>query len=319
MEKTFYTEKRRRRAKLIFNPASGLTNRSPVQLMDILTELQQWKLNPEVSILEKDTDLSAIIGDALDRGITLFIACGGDGTVSAVAKELSGKRATLGIIPTGTQNNIAFGLDLPADIAGAAAVLRTGRRVRADLGLVLYNGVETPFLEICSVGLMSSLFSSGDDIQHGHLERIGDFLAKFAASAPSKITMLLDGRSEISTMGYLVLICNMAYVGRHYQVGDAKSCRDGVLDVYLFRDLTKLDMMGCLIKKTDFRTSRNAHIQHFRVHSVTIEAAPPMTVMADGVKFGDGPIEIKVLHRNLGVMVPAVKEQPTEGGDGKQQ
>ena len=34
--------------------------------------------------------------------------------------------------------------------------------------------INTPFLEVCSVGLVSTLFSSVDDIQHGNLARVGD-------------------------------------------------------------------------------------------------------------------------------------------------
>ena len=46
------TNKRRMRAKLIFNPGSGETGESPVQLMDVISEMQAWKLVPEAYLVE---------------------------------------------------------------------------------------------------------------------------------------------------------------------------------------------------------------------------------------------------------------------------
>ena len=43
------TNKRHIRAKLIFNPGAGTTGKSPVQLMDVISEMQAWKLVPEAS------------------------------------------------------------------------------------------------------------------------------------------------------------------------------------------------------------------------------------------------------------------------------
>ena len=81
-----YTNKRRRRVKLIFNPVSGANRGSPVKLMDVIKELQAWKLVPEPYLTEPDSDFSAVVSEAVAQGIHLFAVCGGDGTVSAVAR-----------------------------------------------------------------------------------------------------------------------------------------------------------------------------------------------------------------------------------------
>lgn len=307
MEPLYFTEKRRRRAKLIFNPSSGSAGRSPVQLMDLLREMQAWKLAPEVFLVEPGCDIRAMVTDSLEKGISLFVACGGDGTVSSVARELEGKRATLGVIPTGTQNNIALSLGIPKEIPRAVALLRTGRRVRADLGAVRFGERQSPFLEVCSVGLLASIFSSGDKIQHGHVEHIGDFLSKFTGSSPSKIHLLLDGRTEIDTVGHLVLLCNMPYIGRNFSVGGERAYRDGALDVYLFRDLSKLSLLNRLFRKGGLGDAKGAGLQHFRVRSAAVSAAPEMCVMADGVTFGKGKVCAEIHPGAIAVMVPSAE------------
>jgi len=269
---------------------------------------------PEVCVLDLDCDLSKIVSETLTKGIHLFVACGGDGTINAVAKVLAGRSATLGIIPAGTQNDIALSLGIPKDIPAAVAILRTGRRIKADTGKVICGDIETPFLELCSVGLMSSLFPSGDDIQHGHLERIGDFLATLATSAPSKIKLLLDNRQEIIATGHVVLITNMPYIGRHYQVGEATAFHDGLLDILLFASLSKLDLLGCAFKEgTNVCELEDPRIQRFRARRADIDTNPEMPIMADGIALGEGAVHVEVHHHSLAVMtgVPT-KKMPIE-------
>jgi len=308
-----YTDKQRKRVKLIFNPKSGSTNESPVQLMDIIGMLQAWKLTPEVFLIEPDCDLEKMAVEALAHGIHLFVVCGGDGTVSAAAKVLASLPATLGIIPTGTQNNIAHSLNIPTDISDAISVLRLGRRTKIDMGMVTCNNIQTPFLEVCSIGLMSSLFPSADDIQHGHMERIGDFLATLTGSAPSNIELLLEEKGEVSREGHVVLVSNMTYVGRHYRVGEANAFKDGLLDVLLFSDLSKLDLLGCALKGTDMCELEDHRIERFHVSKLDIDTTPSMSVMADGIMLGEGKVHLEIQHSSLAVMLGiTARKKPEE-------
>lgn len=301
----FYTNKRRRRIKLFFNPVSGEANHSPIGLADVVKELEAWKFIPEVCVLSMDSDLPKMVQESLTSGIRLFVACGGDGTVSSVAKAVAGKPATMGIIPMGTKNNVALSLGIPEDLTASVAILRTGRRIRTDTGTVLCGNTETPFVEICSVGLMSSLFSSSDDIQHGHLEKVGDFLAKFASCAPSRIKMLLDGRQEIITTGHVVLVTNMPYIGGHYQVGVKNAYRDGYLDLLLCCGNSKLNLIGCAITgSASVQGTVDPRIQRYRAKKAEIDTEPPMPVMADGRDLGKGAVHVEVHHHSLAVMAP---------------
>jgi diacylglycerol kinase (ATP) len=310
------TNKRHMRAKLIFNPGSGAAGESPVQLMDVISAMQAWKLVPEAFLVEPGCDLPSVVQNALEDGIRMFVVCGGDGTIDVMAGALSGTNATLGIIPTGTQNNVAISLGIPADIPAAIAILRTGRRVKVDMGLAVCGEIKRSFLEVCSVGLLSALFPSADDIQHGDLRRVGDFLATLAASPPAEIHLLLDGKQEIHNLGHVVLVSNMPFIGLHYQVASAASFKDGLLDVLFFADLSKLDLLGYVFQGVGVGKPEDPRIQHFRVRRVDIDTHPAMPIMADGSALGEGPVRIEVRRRVLAVMVgpsaPEVLPGPSE-------
>jgi len=304
MAELLSTKKHPKRAKLIFNPGSGAAGESPVQLMDVISAMQAWKLVPEAFLVEPGCDLPAVVQNALEDGIRMFVVCGGDGTIDVVAGTLAGTPATLGIIPTGTQNNVALSLGIPADIPAAIAILRTGRRIKVDMGLAACGEIKRSFLEVCSVGLLSALFPAADDIQHGNLAQVGDFLATLVASPPAEMHLVLDGKQEINTLCHVVLVSNMPYIGPHYQVGSPVSFNDGLLDVLLFADLSKMDLLGYAIQVVRAGGGpEDERIQHYRVRRVDIDTNPTMPVMADGLALGEGPLRISVRRHTLAVMV----------------
>lgn len=306
--------KRSLRAKLIFNPGAGATGEATVQLMAVIREMQVWKLIPEAFLVEPGCDLPGVVQAALTQGIRMFVVCGGDGTISSVAKILAGTQATLGVIPLGTQNNVALSLGIPTDIPAAIAILRNGRRIKVDMGMATCGNISTPFLEVCSVGLISTLFPSVDDIQHGNLARFGDFLASLVASPPAEINLLLDNKQEIHNLGHVVLVSNMPYLGAHYQFGSAAAFKDGLLDVLFFADLSKMDLLGYIFQGVGEGNPEDPRIQHFHVRRLDIDTHPAMPVMLDGTPLGEGRVQIEVRRHALAVMVnqpaPAVPAEP---------
>ena len=311
---------RRMRAKLIFNPSAGAARGSPIEIVDVIHEMQAWKLVPEAFLVEPGCDLPGVIRDALARGIRMFVVCGGDGTILAVAEALTGTRATLGIISAGTQNNVALSLGIPTDVPAAIALLRTGQRIKVDMGLAESGKSVQPFLLACVVGLASAIFPSADDIQHGNLARIGDFLTTLAASPPAEMHLVLDDKQEIHTQGHVAVVSNMPYIALHFQVGVAAAFSDGLLDVLLFTDLSKLELLGYAAQKVVGAGTEDSRIQHFQARKVTIDTQPAMPVMADGVALEDGPLHISVQRRALAVMVgrsaPSEKETGTHAAAG---
>jgi diacylglycerol kinase family enzyme len=304
------------RAKLIFNPSAGATRASPIEIVDVIHEMQAWKLVPEAYLVEPGCNLPGVVQDALAQGFRMFVVCGGDGTISAVARTLAGTHATLGIIPIGTQNNTALSLNIPNDIPAAIAILRTGRRIKVDVGMATCGKISTPFLEACSVGLASTLFPSIDDIQHGNLAQIGNFLATLASSPPAEMHLLLDDKQEIHNLGHVVLVSNMPYIGFHYQLGTVESFKDGLLDVLFFADLSKLDLLGYVFQGVGVGKPEDSRIQHFHVRRVDIDTHPSMPVMADGNALGEGLVRIEVRRHALAVMAgPAAPEVLPEPGE----
>jgi len=301
-DKPLVARKHHLRAKLIFNPIAGAARPSPVQIVDVIRAMQAWRLIPEAYLVEPDGDLPSVVRKALAEGFRLFVVCGGDGTISSVAHCLIGSGATLGIIPIGTQNNTALSLNIPDDVPAAIALLRTGKRIKVDMGVASCCNISTPFLEACSVGLASTLFPSVDDIQHGHLEKIGELLTTLASTPPSKIHLVLDNKKEMDAVGHVVLASNMPYIGFHYQLGSLDSFKDGLLDVLFFAELNKMELLRYVLQGVGEGKPKDPRIQHLLVRKVEIKADPSMPVLTDGNILGEGPVRLEVRRRALSVI-----------------
>ncbi len=73
--------------------------------------------------------------EAVERGVTLVVAIGGDGTVRAVAEGLAGTDVPMGLLPQGTGNLLARNLDLPlGDVDNLLRIALTGTDRRIDVG-----------------------------------------------------------------------------------------------------------------------------------------------------------------------------------------
>lgn len=298
------SRKRLMKAKLIFNPNAGAARDIPVEILDVIREMQAWNLIPETYLVEPDCDLHGMIRNALTQGIRLFVVCGGDGTITAVASALAGTPAALGIIPIGSQNNTALSLGIPLDLPASIAVLRNGRRIKIDLGMAVCGKTATPFLEVCSVGLVSTLFPSADDIQHGNIARVADFLTALVGTPPAEIHLLIDGKQEVNHFGHVVLVSNMTYTGPHFQVGAPDAYQDGLLDVLSLADLSKLELLGFLLQGVGSGSFIDPRIQHYHVRKIEIDTQPAMPIMVDGTSIGIGQVSLTIRRHCLTVIVP---------------
>jgi diacylglycerol kinase (ATP) len=163
------------RAKLIFNAGSGRPEESPEQLATILSAVQDQQILPEVHTVRPESRLETVVSSAIAAGLKLIVVAGGDGTIDSVVGAIVGKDATLGIIPTGTRNNVAFNLGIGEDIPKSVALLRQGRRLQIDVGRVHFGRSRHWFLDLATLGLLSDLYPMADDLQHGDLGRKARF------------------------------------------------------------------------------------------------------------------------------------------------
>src|SRR5262245_51667248 len=87
-----------------------------------------------VHLTERGGHARELARSAIDRGASLVIAWGGDGTINEVASTLAGSELPLGIIPAGSGNGFANELGLASEPGLAFETALHGRDRRIDGG-----------------------------------------------------------------------------------------------------------------------------------------------------------------------------------------
>jgi YegS/Rv2252/BmrU family lipid kinase len=289
------------RAKLIFNAGSGRPEESPHQLASILSEMQDQQILPEVYTVRPDSPLEKVVEDAIRSGIKLIVVAGGDGTIDSVVGAMVGRDAALGVIPTGTRNNVAFNLGITGNIANSVALLRHGRKLKIDVGRVHCGHSRHWFLEVAALGLLSDIYPMADNLQHGDLAQIGGLFSAFISATPSRLRISLDGHKHLDTTAHMMLITNMPFLGPHFQISSKVSFKDGRLDVFTFSDMSKLNMLSYAMLSRGGLV-KDAGIKHYRAKHIKIHSIPRMPVLADGTLLGEGSLSVHIHPRALTVM-----------------
>lgn len=80
--------------------------------------------------------IEAAVQDAATSDVDVVIVGGGDGTIRTAARHLMHTDKVLGILPLGTMNRLAKDLEIPLDLAGAAAFLADATPSKIDVAKV---------------------------------------------------------------------------------------------------------------------------------------------------------------------------------------
>src|SRR5688572_8626074 len=114
---------------VVINPVSGTLPPDRVR-ETIRSTLQAHNVTFEIYETTGKENVRDTVREAIQKGFELFVAVGGDGTISAVASGLVDTGKPLVVVPTGTWNALARNLDIPLQTDQALELLFQEHRIR---------------------------------------------------------------------------------------------------------------------------------------------------------------------------------------------
>src|SRR5215216_6150639 len=124
-----------RRVSVVVNSTAGAGS-SPPSVEALRAKFLAVGLRAEIAQVQPGGDLLSFVRGVVETGASTVVACGGDGTVSAVASCLVGTNIVLGVLPMGTLNHFAKDLAIPLGEDAAIANIAAGRVLDVDVGEV---------------------------------------------------------------------------------------------------------------------------------------------------------------------------------------
>ncbi|HUQ76861.1 MAG TPA: diacylglycerol kinase family protein [Burkholderiales bacterium] len=219
------------RVTLIHNPGAGRQGEdNGAQLRAFLAE-HGYEVRYQSA---KEDDWKA----ALKKPADMVVVAGGDGTVAKVTRRMVGRGLPVGVLPSGTANNIARTLGLlERPFEELVRGWKNGRRVKLDVGVAAGPWGERYFVEGVGAGLFANLLTkpAGDRVKKrkGAVENALQRLQSLAEIVePVDVRATLDGE-DISGHYLMIEAVNLRYVGPNLHLAHDSQPGDGQFDVVL--------------------------------------------------------------------------------------
>lgn len=292
-------------AHLIFNPNSA-DNRDDQALGQILDALRAHGIETEVTIKTSTKVMRRAVERAAKRGDPLVIVAGGDGTIEKVAAELVGSDTTLGIVPRGTMNNLARALGVPLDLEDACALIAMGTARKIDVGHIKVNAKKNVryFLETAGLGLNAIAFPTGQEVKKGMWNALPNALKKIIGFRPTPTTIELDDGETIQATSQVVTVSNAPLTGMNFLIAPEAKMDDGFLDVAVYDEMNKADLLGYFMSARNGNRADNPKIKKFQARRVRIRLRDAKPVVSDKDSLPEeSDLEIEIVPQALRVIV----------------
>jgi YegS/Rv2252/BmrU family lipid kinase len=285
---------------IIMNPsaAGGRTGRA---LPDVRSRLEALGVEHHVEAT-RSLDHARELARAAVAGGEVAAGFGGDGLIGAVAGELVGTEGVLGVLPGGRGNDFARTLGIPGTPVEACDVLARGQTRRVDLG----RAGERTFLGIASCGFDSEAnrIANAAKVVRGNLVYTYGALRALAGWRPARFEVELETGERRTLTGYSVAAANAKAYGGGMLLAPGASLSDGLLDVVMISEISKLRFLRLLPTVFDGTHTRQPNVEIVRTRRVTVRADRPFTLYADGDPLAELPVTIEALPAAVQVLAP---------------
>ncbi len=243
---------------------------------------------------------------AVADGVATVVAGGGDGTINAVASQLAGTAARLGVLPLGTLNHFAKDLKIPLDLDQAVANIAHGVPLQVDVGEV--NG--RIFLNNSSLGIYPDIVRDREH-QQRHLKRgkwpaFGWAVLGALRRFPFLNVRLKVNGAEHARRTPFVFIGNNEYM-QGFTIGERERLDSGMLSLYATQRCSRTGLVGLAFSALLGRLAQARDFDVLLAPELVIESRHHrMRVATDGeVTVMAPPLRYRSRAAALTVIVPA--------------
>jgi diacylglycerol kinase (ATP) len=298
-------------AKVVLNPYSNRWN-SQKRWPAVEAALKSAGVDFELAQSEHKGHIMELVAQAVREKCSPIIVAGGDGSIGEALNGLMkaagpGKEPVgpLGIMPTGSANDLAFNVGLPTDLNEAAKVIAAGKTRAMDIGRLN----DRYFINNSALGL-----EPYTTIKHEKIHWIKG-MARYLVAAVQAIMDKAEWMADIKWDGgeYKGLI-SLASVGNGRRTGGFfmtphADLFDGKLTLAYGYRATRLGMFMALPRA--FNEDKGSYIELDGMHEIhftrlSIHLDKPSPAHTDGELFPEWiqDFEYEILPKKLNILLP---------------
>ena len=279
-------------------------------------ELQkrEGKVEEVFTIAQGENNAQILAQKAIEEGFDRIVLVGGDGLlnegVNGIIEGTQGKIPSdfvIGIIPTGTGNNLAKEIGIPKDIKKAFEIIKEEKTTSIDIGKVN----DRYFANCVSFGFdawingIANLLKEKYQFLPKDISYLIAALKEIIVKIPLYEVELRGGEINLKDKVVLVAVTNGSSYGAIFKINPGADPADGLLNVCLIQAVGKLRALMDIQKVIKGTHTTLPEVKMFKTSSLTISSPELLPYETDGeVLTPQKEYKISVFPQALKVLVP---------------
>ena len=253
--------------------------------------------------------LKGMVNRALALTPDALVVVGGDGMVSLAVNAVAQTSIPFAVVPAGTGNDLARGIGIPVgDITASIdhllqSLLREPERL--DLGRITSTDGSTVrwFASILSAGFDAVVNERANAMTwpKGKSRYTLALLRELFAFQAVEYLLTVSGKTR-TEKAMLISVANNTSMGGGMKVAPDASMRDGLLDVFVLRPLSKFRFLRLFPRVFAGTHVGEPEVLIERCTQVTIDA-PGIVAYADGERVWELPVNVDVVPAAVRIFI----------------
>ena len=294
---------------VIINPTSG-NGRAKKKWPTIKRLLIKHGFSFKYAFTEYPGHAQLLVNQCIKLNFNKLISVGGDGTLHGIVNGIMAQTLVpftnikVGIIPIGTGNDWIKTHQIPRNVNRAIQLIKNEQCAQQDLGKIEFLNSNFPpvyFNNLAGIGFDAFVVSKVS--KHKNLGAIAYLLAAIIGlfSFKNFNSKVIINSEEISGKTLMILIGLCKYSGGGMQLTQHPNPFDGLFDVSIVENLSKLEILKHLSKLFNGKMHTVKQVQNLKTSSIKIYVEPDacLLIEADGELIGTGAIEVSLIPKAL--------------------
>ena len=283
----------------IMNPISGTVSKSAIPSM-IEKLLDKELFSYDIRETQYAGHATEIAHQAIDEGVDIVCAIGGDGTVNEVGRALIGSQTALAIIPCGSGNGLARHLMLPMDAGKAIKIINICEIHELDYGIIN----EKPFFCTCGMGFDAFISMKFAKAGKRGLTTYLENVLKEGLKYEPETYEIEDETGKKRYKAFLISAANASQYGNNAYIAPQASMSDGKLDVIIMEPFDVLEAPQISIDMFNKTLDKNSKIKTFKTQHIHVSRKEPGLIHYDGDPvMTDADVDISIVSKGIKMVV----------------
>jgi YegS/Rv2252/BmrU family lipid kinase len=281
------------KAAFIINPFSAKKNYQP-----FLNELKKKVDNPLYYISESIPGTDDFIRTHFDQ-VDIFVAIGGDGTISTVAKNLINTDKILAIFPAGSGNGFSNETRFNKNLDELLAKIKAEKSRKIDTFMVN----ERLSINVSGTGFDGKVVKEFEKTSRGFKNYIKVSLKTFFNYKPIKVKFSDEKYQQYNGKYLMLNIANTRQFGNNAYIAPNASKSDGLVDMVLVKKFPLTYSALFAFRMFTKRLKDDEYVTYLPVSEISFSVNTKNWHLDGEFNKIKSPIHVKVLPASLNILV----------------